>query len=164
MQKLALSLILFLFSYLSILAQESPFSYWEEGVWTHSLTIYNGDTIQDQSMYVVEKENDRSFHERWYLDIGEQLLPARVTKAYDRETEQWKMFYSDGTYAQLWEGKLEERALYFYKTFNFSGNTFLSRQKWKKIDDNKVLRTIERSEDRGKTWSTRYYMILEKRN
>ncbi len=141
------------------------FPFWQEGIWTHTFTTYNGDTLADKSIYIVEKENDFTYHEKWWLDIGEgQLLPARVTKAYDKETGRWKMFYSDGDYSQLWEMDRRDDQLNFYKAFNFSGNKFLSRQKWEQLPDGRIIRTIERSVDEGKTWRIRYYIELKRRD
>ncbi len=161
-------LFLLSFSYLlNVQAQKEfhPFPFWTEGIWTHELTVYNGDTITDNSIYVVKKENEQTFHESWWLDIGDgQLLPAKVTKAFDKETGQWKMFYTDGSYAQVWKMPQEDEEHYFYKSFDFSGNRFLSRQHWQKLEDSRVIRTIERSIDDGKSWSVRYYMVLKKRD
>ena len=141
----------------------SDFDFWQSGVWTSELTIFNGDTILEKDQFVVEKlENKAAFLEDWTIYIGEgEFVPAKVMRAFDKESNQWKLFYVDDRYAQTWESEKIDDKIYFFKTFTFKGKKFYSRQYWSHQDEGLITRVIERSTDK-ENWTTRYYQIFRK--
>jgi len=137
------------------------FDFWKEGRWESVITIYNNDTIPEKDSFGVQKlKNKNAFTEQWKIFIGEgEYVDAIVTRAYDHETKRWKLFYVDDLNAQTWDSEIIEDKIYFIKEFRYDGKLFYSRQAWSLKSDGRVLRTIERSEDK-KNWSPRYWQIF----
>ncbi|KAA3637960.1 MAG: hypothetical protein DWQ02_05850 [Bacteroidetes bacterium] len=144
-------------------AQQSTdfFDFWAQGTWQSELTIYNGDTIVEKDIFVVEKlENMNAFLEDWTIFIGEgEFVSAKVMRAFDNETKRWKLFYVDDLNAQTWDSEEIDGQLYFSKTFTYKGKQFYSRQYWSPMENGKVLRIIERSDD-NEHWKPRYRQIF----
>ena len=168
--KLQIKIILILkLTFLSVLlnqayGQQSPeyFEFWKEGKWESEITIYNNDTIPEKDSFAVYKlKNKNAFSEEWKIFIGEgEYVDAIVIRAYDQETKRWKLFYVDDLNAQTWDSEIIKDRIYFIKEFSYDGKLFYSRQAWSLESDDRVLRTIERSED-NKNWSTRYWQIFK---
>jgi len=138
------------------------FDFWKEGKWESEITIYNNDTIPEKGSFEVHKlKNKNAFSEEWKIFIGEgEYVDAIVIRAYDQETKRWKLFYVDDLNAQTWDSEITKDRIYFIKEFSYDGELFYSRQAWSLESDDRVLRTIERSED-NKNWSTRYWQIFK---
>lgn len=145
------------------LSEQSPeyFDFWKNGKWVSEITIYNGDTIPEKDHFIVQKmEGYNAFQEDWSIFIGDgEFVKATVMRAFDKTDQQWRLFYVDDISAQIWESHIEENKIYFYKTFRFKNKQFYSRQAWSLRADEKVLRTIERSED-NKNWKMRYWQVF----
>lgn len=165
-----LSIALFIYLFLTILhipiqAQQTAdyFSFWTNGRWQSEITIYNGDTLREKDHFIVEKlDNKLAFEENWKIYIGEgEFVDAKVMRAFDQSSKKWSLYYVDDASTQNWESQLLDGILYFSKAFQFKGKTFYSRQAWSLRPDGKVLRTIERSEDRLR-WQPRYWQLFSK--
>jgi hypothetical protein len=139
------------------------FDFWSDGKWTSEITIYNNDTIPEKDSFIVQKMNDKNaYQEKWTIFIGEgEYVNATVIRAFDKETNRWKLFYVDDLNAQTWDSQLLEDKVYFFKEFSFKGKKFYSRQAWSLKTDGRVLRTIDRSDD-NQNWTPRYWQIFKK--
>lgn len=139
------------------------FDFWTDGTWESALTIYNGDTIPEKDVFIIRKLDDKdAFLEKWNIYVGDgEFVDAAVMRGFDRETDRWKLFYVDDRNAQTWDSRVIDGKVYFFKQFNFNGRTFYSRQAWSALENGRVLRTIERSED-DVNWTPRYYQIFRK--
>ena len=147
--------------------QQSPnyFDFWTDGKWESEVTVFNNDTIPEKDSFEVQKMKDKNAHlEDWRIYIGEgEYVNATVIRAFDKETNRWKLFYVDDLNAQTWDSKLVDEKLYFLKEFSFKGKKFYSRQAWSLRTDGTVLRTIDRSVD-NQNWTSRYWQIFKKVN
>ena len=143
--------------------QQSPeyFDFWKEGKWESEITIYNNDTIPEKDSFVVNKLKDKdAFSEEWKIFIGDgEYVDAFVVRAFDQETNRWKLFYVDDLNAQTWDSSTIDDKIYFIKEFNYQGKRFYSRQAWSFESKGRVRRTIERSNDK-QNWSTRYWQVF----
>ncbi len=155
----------FAFITISAFAQQPPdyFHFWNDGKWISEVTIYNQDTIPEQDYFLVKKlEGMTAFREEWKIFIGDgEYVDATVTRAYDKASKKWSLYYVDDVSAQHWDSKLLDDKVYFFKTFTFKGMTFYSRQSWSVLPNGKVLRTIDRSEDQ-KSWQPRYRQMFKR--
>ncbi|MCB0279673.1 MAG: hypothetical protein KDD94_09240 [Calditrichaeota bacterium] len=143
---------------------QSVYDFWQDGIWEAESIQYNGKQIKGRETYTVKRILGKQIiEELWDFDEEGFKETARVIRAYDEETKQWRLFYFDGLYAQVWDSKVINGKLYHTKEFNFSGKRILSRQNFHK-ESNRVIRTIERSVDNGKTWTTRYFIVLKRRD
>ena len=101
----------------------------------------------------------------WYFNRGIPAKPnftnALYYMGFDNASQSWTFYYLSPMSAQFYQGKFESDNWYFYKTFNLNGKTVIERQNWLLIDNGLVQRTIENSEDEGKTWSKIYRAILK---
>lgn len=145
-------------------SQQSPnyFDFWTDGKWESEVTIFNNDTIPEKDSFIVRKMNDKNAHlEEWTIYIGDgEYVNATVIRAFDKETNRWKLFYVDDLNAQTWDSKLVDDKVFFFKEFSFKGKKFYSRQAWSLRTDGSVLRTIDRSED-NQNWTSRYWQIFK---
>ncbi len=141
----------------------ADFTFWSEGEWVSELTIFEGDTIVEKDRFSVERLEDKNgFLEAWEIFIGDgEYVQATVIRAFDNETDRWKLFYVDDLNAQTWDSEIMEGKVYFFKEFNYRGRKFYSRQAWSARPDGKVLRVIDRSED-GQNWTNRYWQVFSK--
>lgn len=139
------------------------FDFWSDGTWISEITIYNKDTIHEQDSFMVQKMyNKNAYHEEWSIFIGDgEYVSAAVIRAFDNETNRWKLFYVDDVNAQTWDSQALDDKIYFFKKFNYKGKTFYSRQAWSLNIDGRILRTIDRSED-NQNWTPRYWQIFKK--
>lgn len=141
----------------------SYFDFWADGKWVSEITIYNNDTIPEKDSFIVQKmDNKNAYFEEWAIFIGEgEYVSATVIRAFDKETNRWKLFYVDDLNAQTWDSQLVEDKVYFFKAFSYKGKKFYSRQAWSLQADGRVLRTIDRSEDQV-NWTPRYWQIFKR--
>lgn len=148
-----------------VYGQQSPeyFDFWSDGTWTSEITIYNGDTIPEKDSFVVRKlDGKNAYQEEWTIFIGDgEYVSATVIRAFDKETNRWKLFYVDDLNAQIWDSQLLEGKVYFFKEFSYKGKKFYSRQAWSLTTDGSVLRTIDRSED-NQNWTARYWQLFKR--
>ncbi|MDC8003685.1 hypothetical protein POV27_06460 [Aureisphaera galaxeae] len=153
---------LFLSTFLVYSQSADHFDFWKNGKWESEITIYNNDTIPEKDSFIVRKlEGMNAFTENWKIFIGDgEYVDANVTRAFDKETNRWKLFYVDDLNAQLWDSQNVDGRLYFFKEFSYKGKKFYSRQTWIPQSDGSVVRIIERSED-NREWRIRYWQLFK---
>ncbi len=139
------------------------FDFWEEGHWVSCITVFIKDTVEEKDKFIITKlENKNAFDEVWDIFIGDDTyVNARVLRAFDQESQRWKLFYVDDQNAQIWDSSMIKTRLYFFKTFLYNDQVFYSRQSWFSMEEGQVIRTIERSIDQ-KNWSMRYWQLFRR--
>ncbi len=93
----------------------------------------------------------------WYFNRGTPSKP-NFTKAlyfmgFDNSSQSWTFYYISPQSSQFYQGKFENGHWNFYKSFNINGKPLLQRQNWQMTAEGLLQRTIENSEDEGKTWT-----------
>jgi hypothetical protein len=96
----------------------------------------------------------------WYFNRGTQAKP-NFTKAlyfmgFDNSSQSWTFYYISPQSSQFYQGKFENDNWSFYRNYSVNGKTILQRQNWRITGDGLLQRTIENSEDNGKTWTGRF--------
>lgn len=96
----------------------------------------------------------------WYFNRGTPSKP-NFTKAlyymgFDNTSQSWTFYYISPQSSQFYQGKFEDGNWNFYRAFVLNGKKILQRQNWQMTGEGLLQRTIENSEDDGKTWSGRF--------
>ena len=121
-----------------------------------SYSISGRDTTEDATMLVgsVPLYGGCALEERWSaVQAGKTLFTARVLRAYDAATARWLVYYVDDQLnSQFYEGRHEGGRWRFLRT-RMDGTTPIQvRLTWAPAGQG-YEQLIERSRDRGKTWT-----------
>lgn len=130
------------------------FDFWE-GTWR---SFVNGRVDTAGTWFRVRRGiHDAAFEELWRLRIDSTtVLRARAFRAWDKTAERWMyVWVSDNGLFQVWEGRKVGDHWYIYREFGEAPDRFWSRQAWIAAGPDRVVRTIERSTDGGRTWQLR---------
>lgn len=175
MNKLKLSLVFILF--LAVFASGQQPEFQKErlffdfliGDWTiqkaeNAAEKWNGD---GKDSFKFSKSLDgKVIISEWHFNRGTPAKPnfsdALYYMGFDNASQSWTFYYLSPLSSQFFQGKYENDNWYFYKTFTINGKTFIQRQNWRPIDGGLVQRTIENSENEGKTWVRTYQGTLKK--
>ena len=107
--------------------------------------------------------NRAAFEEVWFQRIDSTHSRSVALRAWDQITNRWMVVWVSGNALfQVWNGEKIGTDWYIVREFDFEGQRFLSRQAWIPDGPNRLVRTIERSTDGGRTWQTRYRTILQR--
>lgn len=116
-----------------------------------------GDRVDSLPTFEVTRGPGNSFLERWYLTVDGKRASSAGLRSWDTATRTWRLVWvADPDLFQIWDGIREADGWYIIRKFGDGADAFLSRQAWIPQGANRMLRTIERSTDAGKTWTTRY--------
>jgi hypothetical protein len=103
----------------------------------------------------------------WFFNRGTPSKPNYANAIYymgfDNSSQSWTFYYVSPQSAQFYKGRYEDGNWYFYKTFTVEGKSMQERQNWLSPGKNLLKRTIESSEDDGKTWKVIYQVMLKKK-
>ncbi|HUF10726.1 MAG TPA: hypothetical protein VMO47_15505 [Rhodothermales bacterium] len=129
------------------------------GVW-HRV---DGERIDSLATFEVQRGPGNSFLENWYLVIDGERSRSFGLRSWDPETNTWRLVWvADPGLFQIWDGIKLPEGWYIRRQFGEGADAFLSRQAWILQGPNRLLRTIERSTDGGRTWSIRYRDLFQR--
>ena len=142
-------------------ADSSDIHYYDRwpGVW-HRI---EGDRMDSLPTFEVRRGPGNSFLESWYLVIDDERSPSFGLRSWDPATETWRLVWvAEPDLFQIWDGIKLENGWYIVRRFGEEADTFLSRQAWIPQGPDRLLRTIERSTDGGRTWNVRYRDLYQR--
>jgi hypothetical protein len=123
------------------------------GVW-HRV---QGEWLDSLPTFEVRRGPGNSFLEDWYLVIDGKRSTSFGLRSWDPETKSWRLSWvSDSGLFQIWDGIKLKDGWYIVRKFGEGADAFLSRQAWIPHGTDRLLHTIERSTDGGRTWTVRY--------
>jgi hypothetical protein len=123
------------------------------GVW-HRV---EGERIDSLPTFEVRRGPGNSFLETWHLTIDGKRISSLGLRSWDPATSTWRLVWvADPDLFQIWDGIKLEDGWYLLRQFGDGADAFLSRQAWIPHGSDRLLRTIERSVDGGRTWTVRY--------
>lgn len=129
------------------------------GVW-HRI---DDGRVEELPTFEVRRGPGNSFLENWYLVIGGQRTVSFGMRSWDPATATWRLVWvADPDLFQIWDGVRLEDGWYIVRSFGEGASAFLSRQAWIPQGPDRLLRTVERSNDGGRTWTTRYRDVFER--
>ena len=136
------------------------YDFWP-GVW---FPVVDGRVDTTGSGFIVRRSVNRAaFEEVWFQRIDSTHSRSVALRAWDQITNRWMVVWVSGNALfQVWNGEKIGNDWYIVREFDFEGQRFLSRQAWIPDGPNRLVRTIERSTDGGRTWQTRYRTILQR--
>ena len=107
--------------------------------------------------FVVRRDvHPAAYLEEWRIVIDGSPSRSTGLRVWDQEAGRWTLFWvSDLGHVQLWLGSKVEGNWVITRPFEQEGRRFVSRQSWIPDGPDRVVRTIERSFDEGRTWETR---------
>ena len=125
--------------------------------WPGSWYRVVGDTLETVPTFRVRRGPGHSFLEEWRLVIDGKPAPSFGLRAWDPPSHSWRLVWvADPDHFQLWDGEKRADGWYITRTFGTGASAFLSRQAWLlQPGEDKLVRTIERSTDGGRTWTVR---------
>lgn len=125
--------------------------------WPGAWHRIDGERVEPVPTFVVRRGPGHSFLEDWYLEIDGKRAPSFGLRSWDPESRTWRLVWvSDPGLFQIWDGIRHPDGWYIVRRFGEGPGAFLSRQAWIPQGPDRMLRTIERSTDDGKTWTVRY--------
>jgi hypothetical protein len=129
------------------------YDFWP-GTW---YPIVDGRLDTTGSAFVVKRSvNPAAFEEVWVQRIDSMLTRSVALRAWDQVANRWMFVWVSGNALfQVWTGEKIGNHWYIVREFDFDGQRFLSRQAWIPDGPDRLVRTIERSTDGGRTWQTR---------
>lgn len=132
--------------------------------WPGAWYRVEGERVDTLPTFEVRRGPGHSFLEDWHLVIDGKRSPSFGLRSWDPEAKTWRLVWvADPGLFQIWNGIREPDGWYIIRKFGAGANAFLSRQAWIPQPDGRMLRTIERSTDGGKTWTVRYRDYFLKR-
>lgn len=140
-----------------ILTEEAHyFDFWE-GTW---FEIKENNQVDSSSYFKVKRSvHPASFIEEWQHGAGNKSIALR---AWDKTSLKWGFVWvSDNGLYQVWDTRKINGHWYIYRSFNVSGDKYLSRQGFIQQPDGTVLRISEKSYDE-KNWELRFKQKLQK--
>ena len=129
------------------------FDFWP-GTWVE---VVDGVPDTTATRFEVRRSvNPASFIEHW-IQVYDGAEHASVAlRGWDQVQEKWLFTWmSDNALFQMWDGQKIDGHWYIVKEFTINGTTLISRQAWIPDGENRLVRVMERSFDRGETWQTR---------
>lgn len=136
------------------------YDFWP-GTWAE---VVDGKPDMNATIFTVERSvNPASYLEKWIqVYEGKSHLSLGI-RAWDQVNNRWMFTWiSDNALYQIWTGKKIDGDWFIQKEFEVDGERLLSRQAWIPVSENRLTRTIERSFDDGKTWTSRFSQTFEK--
>ena len=136
------------------------YDFWP-GVW---FPVVDGRVDTTGSGFIVRRSvNPAAFEEVWFPHIDSTHSRSVALRAWDQITNRWMFVWVSGNALfQVWNGEKIGNDWYIVREFDFEGQRFLSRQAWIPDGPDRLVRTIERSTDGGRTWQTRYRSIFQR--
>jgi hypothetical protein len=124
--------------------------------WPGTWYRVEGERVDSLPTFEVRKGPGHSFLEDWYLVIDGKRTSSFALRSWDPETKMWRLAWvADPEYFQIWDGVKHPEGWYITRKFVQGAETFWSRQAWIPQGPGRMLRTIERSTDGGRTWTVR---------
>ena len=129
------------------------------GVWYR----LRGEALDSLPTFSVDRGPGNSFLETWHLVIDGHRDRSFGLRAWDPQTRAWRLVWvADPGLYQIWDGVKLSDGWYIQRRFGEGASAFLSRQAWIPQGQDRMLRTIERSTDGGKTWTVRYRDVFQR--
>ncbi len=139
------------------------FDFWE-GTWHQ---VIEGKVDTTATKFIVHRGMHEFFftEDWWMVDSEGGSLKAYGIRSWDQVNSTWSYVWlsAEGHY-QIWDTKKVDGHWYIYKTFNFNGDKYLSRQAWIPTSANELTRVSEKSYDNGQTWELRFREFYRKEN
>jgi len=136
------------------------FDFWP-GTW---IEMVDGVVDSSATKFIVKRSvNPASFEEEW-IQVYDGIAHRSVAlRSWDQVNNRWAFVWvSDNALFQVWNGVKIDGEWYITKEFVIDGQSIDSRQAWIPISENRLRRILQRSEDGGETWFTRYESIFAK--
>ena len=131
--------------------------------WPGSWHKLQGDVVDSLATFEVRRGPGNSFLENWHLVIDGKRTSSFGLRSWDPQTKTWRLVWvSDPDHFQIWDGIKYPDGWYVTRQFGEGADAFLSRQAWIPQGPDRILRSIERSTDGGKTWTTRYRDLFQR--
>ena len=136
------------------------FDFWP-GTW---YPVVDGRVDTTGSVFIVRRSVNRAaFEEVWLQHIDSTSTRSVAIRAWDQITNKWMFVWVSGNALfQVWEGQKVGSDWYIVREFNFEGQRFHSRQAWIPDGPDRLVRVIERSNDGGRSWQTRYRSTFQR--
>ncbi len=136
------------------------YDFWP-GKWVE---VVNGRADTSATTFTVRRSvHPAAFEEDWRQVYDGGSYQSTALRSWDQVANRWMFTWvSDNALFQVWEGEKIGDHWYIVKEFEIDGETILSRQAWIPEGENRLTRTIERSTDGGRTWTTRFRMTFER--
>ncbi len=136
------------------------YDFWP-GTW---IEIVDGKVDSSATRFVVKRSvSPASFEEEWTQVYDGVAHKSVALRSWDQVNNRWAFVWvSDNALFQVWDGVKVGHDWYIIKEFDIDGNKILSRQAWIPQDDGHLRRLLQRSEDGGHTWFTRYDAMFKK--
>jgi hypothetical protein len=129
------------------------------GVW-HQV---QGGRVDSLPTFEVRRGPGNSFLEHWYLVVDGTRSPSFALRSWDPATRTWRLIrVADPGHFQIWDGIKASDGWYVIRPFGEGTGAFLSRQAWIPQGPDRLLRSIERSTDDGRTWIVRYRDVFQR--
>ena len=129
------------------------------GVW-HRVP---GNVVDSLPTCEVRRGPGNSFLEEWSLVVDGKRSPSFGLRSWDPATKTWKLVWvADPDHFQIWDGIKQPNGWYVTRQFGEGASAFLSRQAWIPQGEDRLLRTIERSTDGGRSWTVRYRDVYQR--
>lgn len=146
----------------SVASDSADLRYYDR--WPGTWYRVTGDVVDSLPTFEVKRGPGNSFLESWYLTIDGRRTPSFGLRAWDAETRSWRLVWvADPELYQIWDGLKLTDGWYIMRRFGAGERAFLSRQAWIPQSSDRMLRTVERSTDGGKTWTVRYRDVFQRR-
>ena len=136
------------------------FDFWP-GTW---IEVVDGAVDSSATRFVVKKSvNPASFEEEWIQVYDGSSHRSVALRSWDQVNNRWAFVWvSDNALFQVWDGVKIDGDWYITKEFVIDGKSIHSRQAWIPLGGSRLRRILQRSEDGGQTWFTRYESIFVK--
>lgn len=124
--------------------------------WPGAWYRVEGNRVDSLPTFEVRRGPGNSFLEDWYLVIDGVRSHSFGLRSWDAQSRAWRLVWvAAPDHFQIWDGRKEPDGWYVIRTFGEGVSTFVSRQAWIPQGPDRLLRTIERSTDGGRTWTVR---------
>lgn len=131
--------------------------------WPGAWHRIDGARIDSVPTFVVRRGPGNSFLEDWHLVIDGERTSSFGLRSWDPATAAWRLVWvADPDHFQIWDGLEQPEGWYIVREFGEGADAFLSRQAWILQEDGRMLRTVERSQDHGRTWTVRYREVYQR--
>jgi len=129
------------------------------GVW-HRV---EGERIDSLPTFEVRRGPGNSFLENWWLVIDGKRTPSFGLRSWDKATGTWRLVWvADPDFFQIWDGIKQPEGWHIIRAFGEGSAAFLSRQGWVLSGADRLVRTIERSTDGGRSWTVRSREVFQR--
>jgi hypothetical protein len=131
--------------------------------WPGTWYRVTGDRVDSLPTFIVRRGPGNSFEESWHLTVDGTRSRSFGLRGWDPDLRSWRLVWvADPGHFQIWDGVKSAGGWYIIRRFGADSTAFLSRQAWIPQGPDMMLRTVERSTDGGKTWTTRYRDLFKR--